>query len=266
MIDIDNLKARLNIIDVIESLVPLKKAGKNYQACCPFHDEKSPSFTVSESKQFYHCFGCGAHGDAIGFIQEYYNIEFLDAAKMLGGESEDEQLIKAKPAHQAKIRLPLDKEPHSKDEINGFLTNKCELMNGHYLYNEYAAIKLTDINLNLISCALIRGTGFDNKYFKKEFLHGSCVIMGEIIEGHDVFLCENYQQTLQTRQLTNKTCICYFEPNNLYFIYDDLKRKTTSVAVVANSDESLIQADKLNLLNCYFKQYNNDNRVDLNNV
>ena len=61
----------------------LKKAGKNYQACCPFHNEKSPSFSVSPDKQFYHCFGCGAHGNAIGFLMEYEQLEFVEAIEDL---------------------------------------------------------------------------------------------------------------------------------------------------------------------------------------
>ncbi len=68
---IDEVLARTDIVDVINGRVPLRKAGKDYQACCPFHDEKTPSFTVSREKQFYHCFGCGAHGSAIGFLMEY---------------------------------------------------------------------------------------------------------------------------------------------------------------------------------------------------
>ena len=73
---IDDLLARADIVDLIHSRVPLKKTGKNYSACCPFHTEKSPSFTVSQDKQFYHCFGCGAHGNAISFIMEYEKLEF----------------------------------------------------------------------------------------------------------------------------------------------------------------------------------------------
>ena len=68
---IDELIARTDIVEVIGSRVPLKRAGREYKACCPFHDEKTPSFTVSPDKQFYHCFGCGAHGTALGFLMEY---------------------------------------------------------------------------------------------------------------------------------------------------------------------------------------------------
>ena len=80
---IDTLLARVDIVDVIDRRVPLKKAGQNYQACCPFHSEKTPSFTVSPTKQFYHCFGCGAHGTALGFLMEYEHMGFPDAVAAL---------------------------------------------------------------------------------------------------------------------------------------------------------------------------------------
>ena len=80
---IDDLLSRTDVVEVVDSRVKLKKAGKNYQACCPFHNEKSPSFTVSQDKQFYHCFGCGAHGNAISFIMEFDRLEFVEAIEEL---------------------------------------------------------------------------------------------------------------------------------------------------------------------------------------
>ncbi|MDO8207335.1 MAG: DNA primase [Gallionella sp.] len=80
---IQDLLNRLDIVDVIERYVPLKKAGSNYVACCPFHNEKSPSFTVSQSKQFYHCFGCGVHGTAVGFVMEHLGLGFVEAIEDL---------------------------------------------------------------------------------------------------------------------------------------------------------------------------------------
>ena len=80
---IDDLLTRIDIVDVIDARVPLKKAGKNLQACCPFHNEKTPSFTVSPDKQFYHCFGCGAHGTAIGFLMEYDQMSFPESIQEL---------------------------------------------------------------------------------------------------------------------------------------------------------------------------------------
>ncbi|MCK4704573.1 MAG: DNA primase [Gammaproteobacteria bacterium] len=83
---IDDLVTRADIIEVVNARVPLKKKGKEYTACCPFHNEKTPSFTVSDNKQFYHCFGCGAHGTALGFIMEYENLDFVDAVEALAAE------------------------------------------------------------------------------------------------------------------------------------------------------------------------------------
>ena len=80
---IQELLNRVDIVDLIDGYVRLKKAGANFVACCPFHNEKTPSFSVSPSKQFYHCFGCGAHGTAIGFLMEYSGLSFVDAVKEL---------------------------------------------------------------------------------------------------------------------------------------------------------------------------------------
>jgi DNA primase len=84
---IQTLLSRVDIVDVVDRYVPLKKAGANYQACCPFHSEKTPSFTVSPTKQFFHCFGCGAHGTAIGFLMEYGGKAFPDAVEELARDA-----------------------------------------------------------------------------------------------------------------------------------------------------------------------------------
>ena len=94
---IQELLNRLDIVDVVERYLTLKKAGANYAACCPFHNEKTPSFTVSSAKQFYHCFGCGAHGTAISFVMEYGGLSFVDAVKELaqiaGMKMPEEQFV-----------------------------------------------------------------------------------------------------------------------------------------------------------------------------
>jgi DNA primase len=84
---IDELIARTDIIEVIGARVQLKRAGREYKACCPFHDEKTPSFTVSADKQFYHCFGCGAHGTALGFVMEYDHLGFVEAVEDLAARA-----------------------------------------------------------------------------------------------------------------------------------------------------------------------------------
>lgn len=84
---IDEVLARTDIVEVIDGRVPLRRAGKDYQACCPFHEERTPSFTVSSSKQFYHCFGCGAHGSAIGFLMQHERLSFPEAVADLAGRA-----------------------------------------------------------------------------------------------------------------------------------------------------------------------------------
>ncbi|WP_417596712.1 DNA primase [Oceanospirillum sp.] len=104
---IDDLVARADIVDVVGSAVKLKKSGRNWHGLCPFHNEKTPSFTVSQDKQFYHCFGCGAHGNAIGFLMEYDGLGYVEAiedlAKQLGMEvPRDENPTEAKKRQAAK--------------------------------------------------------------------------------------------------------------------------------------------------------------------
>src|SRR5688500_3890112 len=96
---IDELLARSDIVEVVGARVPLKKQGREYSARCPFHDERSPSFTVSPTKQFYHCFGCGAHGTAISFLMNYDRMEFLDAVEEL--------------AKRAGLEVPRDTRQHN---------------------------------------------------------------------------------------------------------------------------------------------------------
>src|SRR3974390_3083494 len=102
---LDELVSRSDIVEIINARVPLRKAGREYKACCPFHNEKSPSFSVSADKQFYHCFGCGAHGTVIGFLMQYEKMEFLDAVAPL--------------AQRAGLQLPREahapKDPGSAD-------------------------------------------------------------------------------------------------------------------------------------------------------
>jgi DNA primase len=103
---IDDLVARADIVEIINSRVPLKRKGKEYSACCPFHNEKTPSFTVSESKQFYHCFGCGAHGTALGFLMQYENLEFIDAVEELASIYHLDV-----PREQGRVQQQDDKQP-----------------------------------------------------------------------------------------------------------------------------------------------------------
>lgn len=101
---IDDLLSRLDIIDVIQPRIDLRKAGREYKACCPFHGEKTPSFTVSPTKQFYHCFGCGAHGTAISFVMEFDRLEFREAIDELAASVGMEVPVEAAPEHVRQSR------------------------------------------------------------------------------------------------------------------------------------------------------------------
>lgn len=103
---IQDLLARVDIVDVVGKYVQLKKGGANYMGLCPFHNEKSPSFTVSPTKQFYHCFGCGAHGTSIGFLMEYSGLSFVDAIRDLAQSNgmvvpEEDRML---PAQRAEVQ------------------------------------------------------------------------------------------------------------------------------------------------------------------
>jgi len=117
---IDELLSRVDIVEVIDARVPLKKAGREYEACCPFHGEKTPSFKVSPTKQFYHCFGCGAHGTAVGFLMEYDHLDFVEAIEEL--------------AKQAGVTVPYEQGQRPSPQQQQTRLNQYELMSqcDHY--------------------------------------------------------------------------------------------------------------------------------------
>ena len=84
---IEALKARLDIVDIVGSYIELKRAGSSFKAPCPFHDEKSPSFVVNPTRQSYHCFGCGVHGDSIKFVMEYEKLNYPEAIEKLAASA-----------------------------------------------------------------------------------------------------------------------------------------------------------------------------------
>lgn len=139
---IHELLARVDIVDLIDSRVPLKKAGANYKACCPFHGEKTPSFTVSQDKQFYHCFGCGLHGNAIGFLMEYDRLEFPDAveelAAMMGMEVPREETVSNAPKVDTSLYDIMGKAANYYQQQLKSNKNAIEYLKGRGLSGEIA--------------------------------------------------------------------------------------------------------------------------------
>lgn len=126
---IDDLLDRVDIVDVVNGRVQLKKAGKNYKACCPFHEEKSPSFTVAQDKQFYYCFGCGAGGNALSFVMEFDRLDFLPAVEIL--------------AKNAGLEIPREAAPdravsRQKDSLYSILTEADQYFRQQLRINQAA--------------------------------------------------------------------------------------------------------------------------------
>lgn len=147
---IEELKQRSSIVSVISKYITLNKKGKTYWACCPFHYEKTPSFAVNESEQFYHCFGCGKSGSVIKFVQEYEHVNFVEAVKIL--------------ANDIGMKLP-EMENNSKELEQMKL--KADCMKATNLAMEYYKSCLNNANINKIAQEYIKKRQFDDDIIKK---------------------------------------------------------------------------------------------------
>lgn len=143
----DELRARLSIVDVVSRRVPLTKKGQNYWGCCPFHNEKTPSFSVNEDKGFYHCFGCGEHGDIISFTMKSENVGFVDAIKELA-EMAGLKLPEFKPRDPAVVQ---------REESYFDITERAAAEYQKQLFAPAGAVALE----------YIRGRGFTDEMIKK---------------------------------------------------------------------------------------------------
>ena len=127
--DID--RAKSDIVEVIRRNLPIKKTGKNWSACCPFHQEKSPSFSVSEDKQIFHCFGCGASGDAVDFVVKHLGVTFRQAVDSInGGLSLESSSIPARPAAPRAITCSLPGHAEDREKAAQFL-GRCQPAEQH---------------------------------------------------------------------------------------------------------------------------------------
>ncbi len=143
----DELRMRLSIVDVVSRRVPLTKKGQNYWGCCPFHNEKTPSFSVNEDKGFYHCFGCGEHGDIISFTMKTNNMEFREAIKELA-DLAGLKMPEYKPKSSAQI---------AREESYLDITGRAAKLYSEKLFTDVGAHAL----------AYIRGRGFTDEMIKK---------------------------------------------------------------------------------------------------
>lgn len=127
MSDVDEIKSRLNIVDIVSERVPLKKAGRNLKALCPFHNEKTPSFIVSPERQTFHCFGCGKGGSVIDFVMEYDHVDFLEALETLAEKAGVKLEHRPTDTPQAKLKEKLYQVNHLASEFYHYLLTKHRL-------------------------------------------------------------------------------------------------------------------------------------------
>jgi DNA primase len=127
MTDIDEVKTRLNIVDIISSKVALKKAGRNFKGLCPFHGEKTPSFMVSPERQTFHCFGCGKGGSVIDFVMEYEHVDFIEALETLAEKAGVTLTRRFDETPQAKQRVKILEVNHLASEYYHYILTKHKL-------------------------------------------------------------------------------------------------------------------------------------------
>lgn len=252
MINIEQIKDSVNIVDIIDGYIGLKKQGKNYSACCPFHGEKTPSFTVAEDKQFYHCFGCGANGDVIKFIKEYTGCDFKEAVQSIDSNAFIDNISRKVSAPVRKLRLPLSQKSFT-DEANKILAN-CISGKGKYFSGQYQVVPLTDLNGLLVSLAMIEGPGFDIRYLNKKFIYGSCLVLGDIKD--KVIVVRDYFQAIKIYHriaVTGACVVCVFETLNIRQIVWQLNQKKITFQLFCENTDDLHEADHLHIENVLYE-------------
>lgn len=153
-INTSDIKHSHNIVDVIDRYVPLKKSGANWFGCCPFHGEKTPSFSVDEKDQFYHCFGCGANGDVIAFVQEFSGLDFMEACKELGAEIE--LMPSKKVQDNKKLSASINRHLPSYDKrapekCHAMISGLTSCKNGSYQVNDEFLYQALDFDGQLVN-------------------------------------------------------------------------------------------------------------------
>ncbi|EHA1081946.1 TPA: DNA primase [Photobacterium damselae] len=185
---IDDLISRYDIVDVIDSRVKLKKKGKNFGACCPFHNEKTPSFSVSQEKQFYHCFGCGAHGNVLDFVMEFDRLEFVEAIEEL--------------ASQLGIEVPREGYVESN---NGPIISKAQRLDIYNLLSSATRLYVNELKSNPQAIAYLKDRG----------------LSGEVAKKFNIGFAPDNWDFLKLRLGTDETAIEYLETSGMLVVSDD---------------------------------------------
>lgn len=251
-VDTDLVRDRFDIVDIVRGYVDLKKAGKNYQGCCPFHDEKSPSFTVAQDKQFFHCFGCGAHGDVIDFVADINRVEFIEAIKILDASLlDDHQVVNN---YVKKIRTRFYLEQTMPTGINKILS-ACEHSNGAYFSGNKQILPMISVSGETVCLAMVEGKGFDVRFLNKALIWGSFFVIGDNTK--PIVLVSDYWLALSV--IDNNHCVmCVFDSLNLFYVCSELTRVKANYKILCDSQEDFIQAEKLHIYDVYHKSIGNN--------
>ena len=140
MSDIDDVKSRLNIVDIVGAKVPLKKAGRNFKGLCPFHSEKTPSFIVSPDRQTFHCFGCGKGGSVIDFVMEYDRVDFSEALETLAATAGVTLTHRIPDTPEGRIRQKIFEVNHLASEFYHYLMTKHDLGERARIYLKHRGV------------------------------------------------------------------------------------------------------------------------------
>lgn len=241
MSDLAEIKHRHNIVDIIGQYVAIKKQGKEYFGCCPFHGEKTPSFTVNEPKQFYHCFGCGAHGDVIRFLQEYSGLEFVEACKMLGAESEvmpsekvKRNLQKAKNAPRFQTPCDDKRDP----ELCAEIMSECSYVGVkpiHYFEScegdKY--VKVIDWQGETVNLF----DGFD--FIAGGISYGAFTPI-KVKENKNFMLCVDTKDAIEISEKYKVNMLICYAPHNLKYVAKNAPKAVNVLPIITNQDDDFL--------------------------
>ena len=240
MNNLSDIKHQHNIVDIIGQYLPLKKSGHNYFACCPFRGEKTPSFTVDENKQFYHCFGCGAHGDVISFLVEYSGLEFVEACQALGAEAEVMPTAKVKAnikraKNAPSISLPPDdfRDPEQCAEIMEISSYTGAKPIPHYEINGDKWVKIIDWN----GVAVNMFDGFE--FIAGGISYGAFTPI-KVKENKNFMLCVDTKDAIDISAKYKVNVLICYTSHNMKYVYKSGKNKAKLLPVIRKQDDDYL--------------------------
>jgi len=241
MYNLADIKDRHNIVDVIGQYVTLRKSGKEYKGCCPFHDEKTPSFTVSEDKQVFYCFGCGATGDVIDFVSRFSGISFVAACKALGAESNVLPTEKVKQNLQraaSKVSFNLPCDDKRDPQMCAELLSGCSYIGiGPINYyedpncNRYTP--LTDWHGEIVNLY----TGFD--FISGGISYGSFTPI-RVKKNDNYMLCVDTLDAVNISKKYNVNVLICYTDHNLKYVVKSAPKSAKVLPVITENDDDFL--------------------------